>query len=405
MAHKNREKRAAKKARESARARDYYKDDYYDDEYDDYDDDYYDDDDDYYDDRRRRRRRVHPAIVAAIVTLVIIFGGYFGAQYFYENSLKPVDPGNTAEILFIIPEGSSTSEIATRLEENGLIKNAYMFRFHIKITEFDKPFQLGEHYLSKSMSVDEIIEALTEVTAVAATKTFTIIEGLTISQVAASLQQQNIVDEADFYDVVQNGEFDYEFLIGAPPGYDRLEGFLYPETYEIYEDATPFEIVDKMLQQFDMLFGPEYYVRADELGMTVREIVTLASIIERESVDPDERPIMAGVFHNRLEQGMRLESCATVQYVFILNGGEPKEFLTNEDVQIASPFNTYINDGLPPGPICSPRIQSIQAALFPDDNDYLFFVLSPELDGTHNFTNDYDEFLRFKEAYYKAVEG
>ena len=397
MAHKNREKRAAKKAREAERYEKEYKDDYYDED----DDDYYDDDEYYDDEPKRKKRRVHPAIVGLIVTLAIIIGGFVGVQTFYENSLKPVDPGNEEDVLFVVLEGTSTSEIATRLKENGLIKNEYMFRFHLKFTEFDLPFQYGDHVLRKSMNVNEIIDVLTEVAATAETKTFTIIEGYNIKQIAKSLAEQNIITESEFYDVVQNGVFEYQFLADVPSGPERLEGFLYPETYEIFNDETAYGVVDKMLKQFDTLFEPDYYDRAAEMGMTISQIVTLASIVERESVDPKERPIMSGVFQNRLEQGMRLESCATIQYIL----GEPKEFLLNEDLEIPSPYNTYLNDGLPPGPICSPRIQSIQAALFPDENDYLYFVLSPSLDGTHNFSSDYNEFLNYKDQYYQAVEG
>jgi len=156
-----------------------------------------------------------------------------------------------------------------------------------------------------------------------------------------------------------------------------------------------------MLAQFDKLYLPLYYDRAAQMEMSVRDVVTMGSIIERESVVASERPLMAGVFYNRLAQGMRLESCATIQYIL----GEPKEFLTNADTQIESPYNTYLHDGLPPGPICNPRMASIEAALYPDENDYVYFVLSPSLDGTHNFSADYNEFLRNKDAYYAVVEG
>ena len=137
------------------------------------------------------------------------------------------------------------------------------------------------------------------------------------------------------------------------------------------------------------------------MGMSVREVVTLASIVERESVVAEERPIMARVFLNRLEQDMLLESCATIQYIL----GEPKEYITIADTQIESPYNTYLHRGLPPGPICNPRIASVQAVLFPDNNDYLFFVLSPALDGSHRFSADYNEFLQNKDEYYAAVGG
>jgi UPF0755 protein len=250
------------------------------------------------------------------------------------------------------------------------------------------------------MSVDEIAELIMTGT-LAETKSFMIPEGYNIKQIARKLAEEGIVSETDFYDVVQNGDFDYDFLVDCPPGTERLEGFLYPETYEIYADASAYDIVSKMLGQFFALFKVEYAEKAQEMGMSVRDIVTMASIIERESVAAEERPIMSGVFYNRLAEGMKLESCATIQYIL----GEPKEVLLNEDLEIESPYNTYLYEGLPPGPICSPRMASIEAALYPDENDYIFFVLSDTLDGTHKFSSDYNEFLKNKDAYWAAVEG
>jgi len=401
MAHKNREKRAAKKAREAEKRRALYEIDYEDDE----------EDEDEEDERplRRRRRGPHPAIVALIVTVLIVVGGFYGLKTVYEGALEPADPGNTKEVIVLIPEGSSTASIAKILRERGLIKNGvlsgmvseYFFNAHCKRMEYDGQFKYGEYSLNKNMSVDEIAAELIRGVVVAGTKKFTIPEGYNITQIAHALKDQGIVTEAEFFEVVQNGFFDYAFLDDCPVGPERLEGFLYPETYEVYEDATANDIVSKMLAQFDALFKEEYYERAEEMGMSVYEIVTMGSIVERESVAAEERPLMAGVFYNRIEQDIKLESCATIQYIL----GEPKEFLTNADTEIPSPYNTYLHEGLPPGPICSPRMASIEAALYPDENDFIYFVLSDTLDGTHNFSSDYGEFLRNKDAYYKAVDG
>ncbi|MCL1895715.1 MAG: endolytic transglycosylase MltG [Clostridiales bacterium] len=396
MAHKNREKRAAKKEKEAAKTRARYEDDY-DEDYDD------DDEDEEYDWNRGyvRRRGPHPAIIAAIVTIVVIFGGIYGLNFAYDRSVEPIEPGNTEEITIEIPEGASTSIIASILKENGLIRNESFFRFHCKQKEYDGQFKQGIYTLTRSMSADEIAEELIKGTMVAETRRFTIPEGYNITQIARVLSDQGIVSELEFYNEVRDGDFDYAFLEGCPPGDERLEGFLYPETYEIYTDATAHDVVSKMLAQFDALFKDEYYAQAASMGLSVREIVTMGSIIERESIAAEERPVMAGVFYNRIEQETPLESCATIQYIL----GEAKEFLTIEDTQIESPYNTYLYAGLPPGPICNPRMASIDAALYPDDNDYIYFVLSADLDGTHRFSSDYNEFLRNKDAYYAAIEG
>jgi len=405
MAHKNREKRAAKKAREDALEQGIYDEEEYDEE--DYDFDDEDDDDDY--EPPRRRRGPHPAIIGAIVTIVIILLGFWGIDKAYQTMLEPVNPGSDTEWVITIPEGASTQTIATILRQNGLIRDGlimgrlseYVFRDHSKRMGYDGEFKYGDFTLRKNMSVDEIVDVLIAGSVEANTKTFTIPEGYTINQIARVLDEHGIVSEMDFFDEVQNGVFDFSFLVDCPPGFERLEGFLYPETYEVYADATAHDVILKMLSQFDALFKLEYYERAEEMGMSVREIVTMASIIERESVVAEERPVMAGVFYNRIAQGIRLESCATIQFIL----GEPKEFLTNADTQIESPYNTYLNEGLPPGPICSPRMASIVAALFPDEHDYIFFVLSPDLDGSHRFSSDYNEFLANKDEYYAAIEG
>ena len=392
MAHRNREKRAAKKARAAERNQEIY-DEEFGDEYD--EEDYYDEEDE-----PRRRRGPHPALIAFIVTVAIVAGGFYWLNSAYDRAISPVDPGNYAEVTIEIPEGASTTTIASILNHYGLISNELFFRIHSKRMGFDEKYKHGVFTLNRSMDVNEIANVIIKGT-LANTKRFTIPEGYNTVQIAAALQEQGIITEAEFYEEVRNGVFDYLFLADVPLGDKRLEGFLYPETYEVFDDASAHDVINIMLHQFDQLFHPEYYTRAEDMGMSVREVVTLASIVERESVVAEERPIMARVFLNRLEQDMLLESCATIQYIL----GEPKEYLTIADTQIESPYNTYLHRGLPPGPICNPRIASIQAVLFPDNNDYLFFVLSPALDGSHRFSADYNEFLQNKDEYYAAVGG
>jgi UPF0755 protein len=350
----------------------------------------------------RRRKRSKAPIVIVIIVLVLA-AGWFGFNKFYSDTIGAADPGNTAPITVEIPEGTSTSGIAEILLRNGLTKDVpfadVFFKMHTKRMGYDGQFKLGVYELNKGMTLDEMAAVLMAGNR-ADTKQFTIPEGYNIIQIAKALEAAGICTADAFYNEAENGVFDYPFLADCPPGRERLEGFLYPETYEVYANATAHDVIEKMLSQFDTLFTPEYYARADELGRSVRDVVTMGSIIERESVKPEERPLMAGVFYNRLTQGMMLQSCATIQYIL----GEPKQFLTNADTQIESPYNTYLHAGLPPGPICNPRMASIEAALYPDDNDFIYFVLSPDLDGSHRFSADYNEFLRNKDAYYAAEE-
>jgi UPF0755 protein len=337
--------------------------------------------------------------VVVVLIIVVLLAGVAGGFLAYENSLKAVDPLDGAEITIEIPEGTPVDGIAKILKENGLIKNVFFFKFYVNRSGSGGDFRQGSFALTKAMPVGEIVTKLTTTGSAAASVKFTIPEGYNIVQIKNRLVENGIVTEEAFMEEIRNGEFDYRFLADCPPGDERLEGFLYPDTYEVFEGEDAHSVIGRMLENFDSKFKDEYYTRAEERGISVRDAVTMGSIIERESKAPEERPVMAAVFYNRLDTGMKLESCATVQYIL----GEPKEILTYDDIAIDSPYNTYIYSGLPPGPICNPRMASIEAALYPDSNDYIFFVLSPALDGTHNFSVDYDDFLDYKAEYENAI--
>jgi len=190
----------------------------------------------------------------------------------------------------------------------------------------------------------------------------------------------NLVSREEFLEAAAKGEFDYDFLTGVPHGEKRLEGFLFPDTYQFEADATAEEIINVMLKRFGEVYNEEYRRRAQELGLSTLEVVTMASIVEKEAKLDEERAVIAGVFYNRLKKNWKLESCATVQYLL----GEPKAELSYKDLEIDSPYNTYKYYGLPPGPIASPGKASLEAALYPEEVDYLFFRANP--DGSHTFS-------------------
>jgi len=238
----------------------------------------------------------------------------------------------------------------------------------------------------------EIMEELKK-GAAANTKRFTVPEGLDIKHLTEKLVSDGLVDTDKFKYELEYGAFDYWFLEGIPEGPDRLEGFLFPETYEIFVDANEHDIIDKMLYQFSKVFTDEYKARTEEMDMTVLEVITMASIVEREAMIAADRPVIASVFYNRLDIDMPLQSCATVQYIV----GEQKPVLSIADTRIGSPYNTYLISGLPPGPIASPGEASIRAALYPDDTDCLFFLAKG--DGSHVFSKDYNQFLKDKAQY------
>jgi len=341
-----------------------------------------------HDHAHRRWRLLVGSMVLIGIIIIILVVMFF--QYLNRNS-EPVNPNSTESITIIIPTGTGTSEIANILVEANLIRDPRVFRLQSMIEGYDGWYKAGEYTFSQIMSLEEIMRILFE--GKTATIRFTIPEGYDIKRITKKLAEEGLIDPEIFAEEIEMGSFDYEFVKTAPAGPDRLEGYLFPETYEIFTTANEHDIIDRMLYQFSKVFTEESYARAEELGMTINEVITLASIIEREARVQEDRPVISSVFHNRLAIGMPLQSCATVQYIL----GEQKPVLSTKDTQIDSPYNTYIINGLPPGPICSPGKDSIHAALYPADTNYLYFLAKG--DGSHVFSETYDQFLKYKAQY------
>jgi UPF0755 protein len=338
--------------------------------------------------KKNKKKLILPMMVLGLVVVAVI-----GLNVFLFVGGQPVDNQSGDSIVLEIPAGSGTAQIASLLEENQLIKSGFIFRLKSKISGNDGNYKAGTYTFSQDMSMKEIMVIIMSGRSIG--ETFQIIEGLSIKQIAASLEKQQIVDADAFLEEAENGDFDYAFMEYLPAGPNRLEGFLFPNQYEAPINADAHQIIDIMLNQFDKVFPEADYAKAEELGMDVYDIVIVASLIEREVREDTERPKVASVVYNRLNQGMRLEFCSTVQYIL----GEPQALLSIADTQIASPYNTYLNAGLPPGPICSPGEAAINAALAPADTTYLYFVLKSGDATTHNFSSTYAEFLVDKEAY------
>jgi len=222
---------------------------------------------------------------------------------------------------------------------------------------------------------------------------FTIREGMTASEVAeslASLSQR----EADCWQAIH----DPALVADIDPEAKDLEGYLFPETYYFPKGIEPRKALKAMTDGFRLTFSPQWKERAKELGLTIREVVTLASLIEKETGIPEERPLIAAVFHNRLKRGMKLDCDPTVLYA-LAQAGQKKNRLLQEDLKFPSPYNTYLHSGLPPGPICNPGRESLQAALYPAAVNFLYFV--SRRDGYHQFSATYQEHLRAVAAYQK----
>ena len=341
-----------------------------------------------------KNKLVFGLICAVVVLLIAVL-----AAVVYINGLdKAYDSGSPDTVNITVESGSTTADIGALLQEEGIIESASDFKFFSKFKGYDGKYQAGTYALAPSMKLSEIAEII--ISGKTNNMTFTIPEGYTIYQIADKLAEEGVVDEEKFKMLLAEGDFAYDFLEGAQSGKNHLEGYLFPETYTVEFAADERTVIETMLKQFDTVFSQEYRKRAEELGYSLNEILVVASIIERESQVDDERGKVASVIYNRLKKDMPLQMCSTVQYVL----GKQKETLTDADTQIESPYNTYIHPGLPPGPICCPGAASIKAALYPDDTDYLYFVVSDKLDGTQKFSSDYNQFLKDKEAYYNALE-
>ncbi|MCL2501255.1 MAG: endolytic transglycosylase MltG [Defluviitaleaceae bacterium] len=319
------------------------------------------------------------ALVGYAVYVFAIRGLAFGE----EMSEYMVATGEDYEVEFILEDYTPLAEVARKLEEEGLIPNQWMFRLERMLMNRGQDFRPGTFTLNRNMSSSQLNNTLRALPpAETQSQRITIPEGWTIADMAAYFERQGFFPAEEFIHAAQHGQFNYGFLMGVPHDRpNRLEGYLFPDTYEISMTPSPEHIIHRMLRRFEMLFTDYYHTRADELGMTVDEVVIMASIIERETRVAAERPTVSQVIHNRLRVGMNLEMCSTVNYTI-----GPRDRLTYEETRTESPWNTYINPGLPIGPIGNPGWASIRAAMFPDPGNFLFFVLRDPATGEHHFS-------------------
>lgn len=299
--------------------------------------------------------------------------------------------GNDTEISIDIEQGATSKQIASLLKEHKIIQYPFIFRLVAKTETSNDIFQFGRHTLKSNMSYKEIIEAVSTITVPSNAVTVTIIEGSEIGQTAQKLydsfNEKGLEFDVDvFLNECEKGEFDYPFIQEITRKKNRLEGYLFPATYTFTAGTTERDVIIAMLNKFALEYNDEFIEKANQFGFTTDEVITLASIIEREGASVDEFKIVSSVFHNRLKSNMKLDSCATIQYVL----GERKEVLSTADTRINSPYNTYQHFGLPVGPIASPGAAAIEAALNPAETDYYYFVLS---NGKHVFSRTYREHL------------
>jgi UPF0755 protein len=294
---------------------------------------------------------------------------------------------------FTIDLGDSVGVIANRLERVGLIRSADAFRLYVVYAGLDTSVQAGEYELSPNLNAMQIARVLQDATPKEIT--FVILNGWRAEEIAAALPTSGLeFSEADFLEIVSDpppGVF--------PPGLPvmtHLEGFLHPGSYTLDREASPADAVSAFLTRFDQQVTDDIRAGFERQGLTLQQAVTLASIVQREAVDVEEAPQIASVFLNRLEIGMRLDSDPTVQYAVGYSpdsGGWWKNPLTLDDIAVVSPYNTYINTGLPPGSISNPGMSALQAVAFPAQTPYYYFRARCDGSGRHQFAVTYDEHL------------
>nr|WP_312575899.1 endolytic transglycosylase MltG [Sedimentibacter sp.] len=330
-----------------------------------------------------------------LVIIILAIGIKSYINSYIDKSLKPIDSNNDTKIIVEIPEGSNTNDIAEILLNNNLISNSSIFKYYAKKTKTDIKLKAGNYILSKNMNVDELIKVLIKGGTTGNTVNITIIEGLTIEDAAQSIANQLGLNYETLVNLMENADIfrdEYQFLMDNPE-IKNLQGYLMPETYNVYLKSDEEAIVKVLLSQFDNFYKEEMIPLLSNSKLNMEDTINLASIVEKEAVMDEERDEIAATFLNRLDINMKLQSCATVNYA----QGVWKERLTNDDIAIDSPYNTYLIEGLPPSPINSPGKKSIMAVLQPSNVDYLYFVAKG--DGSHYFSNNYDDHLAAKNKY------
>lgn len=328
------------------------------------------------------KRLLLVALVAGAVVAV-------AAGLWAKSRLAPAAEAGSPPQIFLVDRGDTLGRVARRLEEAGLIRDARALRWWARWRGDAHLLKAGEYALDPGLGSDEILSRL--IRGQVMTHEVVIPEGSRASEIAARLESRDLGSAEAFMAAVDDRAFARELGVEG----DGLEGYLFPETYRLPRGLPPREIARTMVEQFHRAWA-EIAPRAEAIGMSMREVVTLASIVEKETAAPEERPLIAAVFLNRLARGMRLETDPTVIYgIPDFDGNLKKRHL----LDAGNPYNTYRHAGLPPGPIASPGAESLRAVVDPAESDYLYFVSMN--DGTHQFSRTYREHVNAVNRYQK----
>lgn len=338
---------------------------------------------------KRKPRILKPVLIIAAILAVLLMVGMLALKLQY----AAVAPREKTSLDVIIPEKSTALQVAEILQEKNLIRSQLAFRVYCRQADLAGSLKPGHYRFSRSQSLPEIAGQISQGKIVSIS--FTIPEGYTVEQIGQLLVDKKLVSAADWQAALQS---DYKFSFLPAPGgkrLQRLEGFLFPDTYYIEDNTSGRQIVQMMLERFQSVWDQDCAREAREQKRTPLEVVTIASLIEREAKVASERETISGVIRNRLNIHMALQMCPTVLYVL----KQEKEQLSLADTKIDSPYNTYKYPGLPPGPIACPGRASLQAALHPQKHKFFYYVSKG--DGTHYFSKTYAEHLAAIKKYQK----
>lgn len=350
--------------------------------------------------KRRRVRSVEVTFLVAILYVVCVLSISLILATLGWRFANDVLSLNKAEVAYTIQieSGESIHDVAQDLYDNGLIDYPFLFEVFAAFTNKAGNISSGSYDLNTSMDYSALLNNMSQSSQKRTTVTVTIPEGYTVREVFQLLEQQGVCTAEELEQSALNDEFDYSFLRDLDRGDNPywMEGYLFPDTYEFYKDSDAKVAISKMLYNYSEKFTSEMKTRAERLGYSQHEIMIIASIIEKETDGQDQRDI-ASVIYNRLQpdndetQG-KLQMDSTIQYIL----DERKEKLTEEDLQIESPYNTYLNEGLPAGTICNPGMEAIEAALYPNSTTYYYFILGD--DGVTHFFSNYSDFSNFRDG-------
>jgi UPF0755 protein len=321
--------------------------------------------------------------LSALLFLLVLFFIFLDLLHYAEKHAGP----NPVEKLVAVCEGESFKALTYKLREAGIIRHPHKFQLLGRIKGYDKKIKAGEYRLSAAMPPAKILEKM--VNGDVHLYRLTIPEGYNLRQIASVVAEVGLGTRNGFLTAATDTARAHEKGIDA----DTFEGYLFPDTYYFPKTITCPQIISAMVRRFRHFFTDDWKKQAEKLGLSIHQVITLASIIEKETGAGDERPIIASVFHNRLKKGMRLESDPTVIYGI-------KDFdgnITRRHLVTPNPYNTYIIKGLPPGPIANPGLKALEAALFPDDTRFLYFV--SKKDGSHQFSTSLKDHNRAVRKY------